>query len=102
MNTSGAEQEVDAPGVVTIDRSRYTAVVKLLSGRPSPVIPIAATVIGAGIVTFYMRSLGFSQTAAFVVGILCGGSTGMVIDLVRIRLRMGKALELLQPIQHDG
>jgi hypothetical protein len=94
MNSTENERVSEVTSVV-LSGANHATIVQLLSRSPSSTLGLVISMVGAGIVTYYMRSVGLSSTGALIVGIFCGGGIGMFIDLMRLRSRMLKALALI-------
>jgi hypothetical protein len=94
--------EHSQPKQVVADSNGYNEAIALLSRRPSPMLAITASLVGAGAVGFYVRSLGLSSAEALILGVLCGGGAAAVVDFVQLRMRMQRALRALEGTKHDG
>jgi hypothetical protein len=89
---NNTENEVTS---VVLSGANHATIVQLLSRSPFSTLGLVISMVGAAIVTYYMRSIGLSSTGGLIVGIFCGSGIGMFIDWMRLRSRMLKALALV-------
>lgn len=80
---------------VTINNNDYLKLIALLSCKFQSKLSIIASLVGAGIATYAIKSFGIHSVGGMVVGIFFGLSVGTFIDLVRLQIRVAKALALV-------
>jgi hypothetical protein len=59
------------------------------------------SLLGAGVATYSLKSFGIHSVDGMVIGIFFGLSLGMFIDLIRLRIRVAKALALVAKKEND-
>lgn len=87
---------------VVISATDYLMLVQLLSCKFQSKLSLMASLVGAGVAAYAARSFGMQSDGTMMIGIFVGFVLGALIDLIRLRIRVAKALALVMKNKNDA